>query len=65
MLYHKHKTKLLAERNKVLKDLEDIESLISNLAKFISFAVKTTPKILNIWNKQNYEKRTILRILYF
>ena len=64
-MYQKHLTRLSDEKNEILRELEKIEIKLSNLDKFIKTAVDLSVNLLEVWDKQDYDKRKELQKLLF
>ena len=63
--YEKFHEKYSSEKTVILKELEIIDFLTSNLTEYIDLTVEIASKLTTLWDSGNYKKKKTLQYLVF
>lgn len=64
-IYNKHLTRLTKEKEVIIQELESPKIKLSNLKKYIDFSSKISSKLLDMWDKGEYDQKGIIQQLVF
>ena len=53
------------EKNEILRDFEKPEIKLSNLDKLLDLAAEISSNLLDMWDKQDYDKKVIIQNMLF
>ena len=64
-IYQKHLSRLMSEKTEVERDLNKPEIKLSNLNKLIDFSSKMSTNLLNLWDKEDYDRKVEIQSMVF
>ena len=64
-IYNKHLTRLTKEKETIVKELENPILKLSNLKEYIDYSLKISSKLLDMWDKGEYDQKVIIQQLVF
>ena len=64
-IYNKHLTRLTKEKETIVKELVNPILKLSNLKEYIDYSLIISSKLLDMWDKGEYEEKVIIQQLVF